>query len=785
MTRIINAAHGTRRLPLDESYISQLQRIVESVDPSIDVQITSAAQARKGTKGPRTGSVRHDVDETGHGHTSDLVLMRNGKTIRPKEDKALYSAVIRAAAPTMPGIGHYDWGIHVGGGTPAFWGPTKKGASADPDFMNAYYEGRGQKGPVAMPLKGRSRMPALAKGSREVPIPNAEEYGMVSNKAVPGIQVASTDPSIGIDPADQKDRKKSALAKASGAFAQTAQAMGPRGGPMLPPPVIVADAGTKFPSWYTENYNPDAGEVPSAAPPPPVVLAPPPVAPIAGALPTVESIIPAGRDPTIGSNMDQTEQSVKTFAESIKPNPDTHSFGYNAVAGGINDLLGADVPIWNPGADLGNYVRKSFIDNFLKTENEAGGGTITDTTQESRIADDLLFGGAAAVPGNSSASPSTGGITTIDAGTTFIPKAPPTFAPTLYPAPPEPGDVPDRPMAADIDFAPYLERMEQYKPEDLNRKEYMRERILGNLSRALAAGASGSGWSGWGGSLARAGSGFGLAQAETTDQWLADDMAREEAQRTWGLGQLDLEMKLSQRAQDIKNQNANTMYQNELDEYNQGVNYDKEKYNVDMKNIEITNATSEKAATDFYNYQNTIGQMTQDTVSDITDKHMILKKVNPEGKTTFELHKLDNPYSGLLPKEYLDTIKSMEERFPNSPEVYRMKYAPFMQQKNKWAVQAVMAEELLNSGALQQLIPEYDKLNEQAATILEKQGMYPGQTDYDKKYSTLITSLAAPYMNINDPAFLQQAAQMRSVGAIMLLGASQAGQQAPVPPAGQ
>jgi hypothetical protein len=773
VTRIINAARGTRHLPLDPGYLANLQRIIESVDPSVDVQITSAGQPRKGSGGKRTGSTRHDVDERGLGHTSDFVLLRNGRPVRPAEDKDLYSRVIAAAAPSMPGIGHYEWGIHAGGGTPAFWGPDKHGASADPQLAQAYYKGAGRE-PVNMSLKGRSRMkPALAKGDRRVPIPNATEYGFATEEAAGGpyAKLASLNPDlVKLDPAEEAGP----LAKASHAFATGAEALTPqRNGPLLPPPpVIVADAGTPFPDWYRKGFNPNAPESME-----PVVV--PPLTP--------------DFVPPFGSPDAPYGEALQPWIPP-QPNPDYYEAGTkdnsrftNILTGGIKDALTAEVP--NPGAWAQQKVSEWITNNFILSEEEAnrreGGGTIPDTSQEFRIADDLLFGGVGEVGGNKTSSPSTGGpgsSTSFEGGTVFLPEKPPVFAPRLYPEPPRPGEVPDRPLAEDIDFQPWLDRMEEYKPEDLNRQEYMKERLLSNLSRAFAAGAGGSGWSGWGGSLARMGGGFGTAQANTTDQWLADDMARDEAQRQWGLGQIDLEMKLAQRSQDLKNQNAQTTYSNELDEYNQGTKYDMEKYNVDMRNIDIVNAQSEKAATDFYNWTNTIGKLRETTVSDVTDKHVVLQHVDGEGKRTFELIKLDDPYSGMLPKEYLDQIKSMEQVYGNSPDVYKMKYAPMMMTKSKLGFQAVMAEELLQLQVLPNILPQYEEVEKQAAAILEKRGQYPGGSGYDKEYLSVMTALVTPLININDANFLQQAAQFNSIGALMLLGAAAQNAPAALPP---
>ena len=185
----------------------------------------------------------------------------------------------------------------------------------------------------------------------------------------------------------------------------------------------------------------------------------------------------------------------------------------------------------------------------------------------------------------------------------------------------------------------------------------MRDRLWGNVARSLAAGAGGSGWSGWGGALARAGSGFGVNTAESSEQYLADQMARDEAQRQWGMGQIDLEMKLAQRAQDIQNQNANIGYENELADYQAGSQYDLNKYNVDVKNIDAANQANQANAQAFYEWQNTVGVLTQDKVANVTDKQLVIQKVDPEGKTTFEVHNLDDPYMGLMSEDYLKTLE--------------------------------------------------------------------------------------------------------------------------------
>ncbi|WP_342075145.1 conjugal transfer protein TraG N-terminal domain-containing protein [Yoonia sp. SS1-5] len=101
----------------------------------IGVVITSAGQPSFGSN--RTGSHRHD-----HGNAVDFTLTRNGERVAPSEDPALYAAMIQLSARQNPGIGHYEWGLHVGGGTEAFWGPDRTSASADSGFAAAYQRGR-------------------------------------------------------------------------------------------------------------------------------------------------------------------------------------------------------------------------------------------------------------------------------------------------------------------------------------------------------------------------------------------------------------------------------------------------------------------------------------------------------------------------------------------------------------------------------------------------------------------------------------------------------------------
>ena len=129
--------------PLSDDFTHRLRSIVAPLGDDINVVITSGGQDRIGTSGARrTGSTRHDVDGSGHANTADLVLTRNGRVVLPNEDKELYARFFHLAAAQFPGLGHYSWGVHVGGGSVAAWGPTTRAASLDPYFKAAIDAGR-------------------------------------------------------------------------------------------------------------------------------------------------------------------------------------------------------------------------------------------------------------------------------------------------------------------------------------------------------------------------------------------------------------------------------------------------------------------------------------------------------------------------------------------------------------------------------------------------------------------------------------------------------------------
>lgn len=141
--QIIDETAGkTRSQPVQPQVMSQVSTAASAVGPGIGIVITSGGQAAAGEGGPRTGSTRHD-----HGGAADIILTVNGKRVLPSENKELYAKFFEeAAAAGMTGLGHYSWGIHVGGGSEAAWGPNTKSNTLDPEFAVAIAKGRARRG---------------------------------------------------------------------------------------------------------------------------------------------------------------------------------------------------------------------------------------------------------------------------------------------------------------------------------------------------------------------------------------------------------------------------------------------------------------------------------------------------------------------------------------------------------------------------------------------------------------------------------------------------------------
>jgi hypothetical protein len=160
-------AGKTRHLPVSDIDLQRMYAILQKIDPTLSLDVVSGGQPASGPG--RTGSHRHDVDASGVAHTADVVFSRNGQVLLPGENKPLYTNFIQQASGSFPGIGHYPWGIHVGGGKPAFWGPDKTGATADPAFLAAYNAGRGGSGAQ---MSAAGAQPAFQAPLGDVVAPN-------------------------------------------------------------------------------------------------------------------------------------------------------------------------------------------------------------------------------------------------------------------------------------------------------------------------------------------------------------------------------------------------------------------------------------------------------------------------------------------------------------------------------------------------------------------------------------------------------------------------------------
>ena len=144
---IDETAGKIRSKPVQSWVKDGIARAAGATDPRIAIKIVSGGQNPLGVGGPRTGSTRHD-----DGNSADIVLVVDGKPVLPGENKELYAAFLRnAAAAGMTGLGHYSWGIHVGGGKKAAWGPDTTGKTLDPVFGKAINDGWASRGNAAGP----------------------------------------------------------------------------------------------------------------------------------------------------------------------------------------------------------------------------------------------------------------------------------------------------------------------------------------------------------------------------------------------------------------------------------------------------------------------------------------------------------------------------------------------------------------------------------------------------------------------------------------------------------
>lgn len=154
-------ANKVRNLPVQQWVQDGAAKAAFATDPNIGIKITSggqdaAGQAKLGSSGRHT-----------HGNAMDIVLMRNGVEVTPGQDPELYAKFLEnAAAAGFTGIGHYGWGVHVGGGSDAAWGPDKTSATLDPVFGEAIARGRAKRGsvmPKELVAQGLTGNPILDK----------------------------------------------------------------------------------------------------------------------------------------------------------------------------------------------------------------------------------------------------------------------------------------------------------------------------------------------------------------------------------------------------------------------------------------------------------------------------------------------------------------------------------------------------------------------------------------------------------------------------------------------
>ena len=187
--------HGKRQLPLTKEYVKNTLGTLQAIDPSLGMNIVSGAQRQidrsqphsrrfinpKTGKKDRTGGTRHDEKGHGEGGTADFRITMNGRDIRPGENKALYGKAIKELAKIYPGMGHYSWGIHVGGGSSTFWGPnthghTNKEFNGDPFFLSMWKAGRSaQQNGIALdpkysniPMKDRVQIERQARSDAKI-----------------------------------------------------------------------------------------------------------------------------------------------------------------------------------------------------------------------------------------------------------------------------------------------------------------------------------------------------------------------------------------------------------------------------------------------------------------------------------------------------------------------------------------------------------------------------------------------------------------------------------------
>ena len=299
-----------------------------------------------------------------------------------------------------------------------------------------------------------------------------------------------------------------------------------------------------------------------------------------------------------------------------------------------------------------------------------------------------------------------------------------------------------RPQQTPIDFGPYLERMEEFAPEPEDRREFMQDRVWANLSKALAAGAMGSGHSGGWGPIARAGAGFGTAQAATTEDWLQQEEEYEQAERAWGLQRLNLEMQLQQEANNMAYENEQIKWQSGEDARQVQIANDTATYNRGMKQAEIDLQVEQQNADRFYDWENQVGVLTQSKVLPGTGKDVIaIQHITPDGESKIEYRRFDDPsFGGSLDNQKLNALQDIRDLWGDDSDAFkRSLYAPLIATDNHLDYRKLMAEELLKTVSLEEFFGEdvADQVNERAEALVSQGGTTVADPD---KYAIAVQS---------------------------------------------
>jgi hypothetical protein len=381
----------------------------------------------------------------------------------------------------------------------------------------------------------------------------------------------------------------------------------------------------------------------------------------------------------------------------------------------------------------------------------------------------------------------------------FIPAPPPELKPFIQADPPEIKfqPYPDAPQRQAFDYGPWLEKFDEFKPEDIDRQQYMRERFLSNLSRAFAAGASGSGHSGAGGALARFGAGFGTAQANTTDAYLKEQQGVDEAQRMFGLKRLEMEMTGKKEQQDIDYENRVNQYEvttkniagaNEAAQANAD-----RKYQVATQNAQAMHETNQQNAGRMWDYDNQIGAMKETKITP-SKNGMVIEETDKDGNRTFKyVDFTDKTMGGIYTKENLDWLKKMEDAGNQDTLAYKTaKYLPLFQSGDMISVHRAIIDEAIKGNQLDALMESgviddnaMAEAQEKAQNAIAERQLDPTSEDGQEVFQQVLTQTLMESVNLNDWRVLEGLASRNNYGATLLYEYARRAEEARrMPPAG-